>query len=276
VSETHPTNGFVETVAAPRRVLVVDDNDATRRIAAHRLGRDGVLVVTASSGREALDRLAAEPFDLVFLDGMMPGLDGAATAREIRRREDAGASDEPRIAIVALTGSALPEDRDRMLEAGMDDLVAKPIEPDDLDAVLARWLSPATPARGGVIAPVPHPSTPSAAPASLIDPDAVARLGELGDPSFVARLVRVFLADAEHRIGQVDAAIAADDAVGLSVALDALESIASIVGASALGRRVGDLRAAAGSAGSTRALAPSGLASVLAESRGPLEALLVS
>jgi CheY-like chemotaxis protein/HPt (histidine-containing phosphotransfer) domain-containing protein len=259
-----------------RRVLVADDSESYRRIARSQLTARGLEVVTVASGAEALDRLAAEPFDLVFLDGMMPGLDGAATAREIRRREDAGASEEPRIAIVALTGSALPEDRDRMLEAGMDDIVAKPIEPEDLDAALARWLSPATPPRGGVIAPVPVPAAPSAAPASLVDPDAVARLGELGDPSFVARLVRVFLADAEHRIGQVDAAIAADDAVGLSVALDALDSIASIVGASALGRQVRELRAAAGSAASMRAIAPSGLSSVLAASRGPLEALLVS
>ena len=80
-----PTN---EDVARPR-VLVVDDDEATRRVVERQLAGLAVDASSAAGGREALDRLAAEPFDLVLLDGMMPGMDGAATVREIRRREAA-------------------------------------------------------------------------------------------------------------------------------------------------------------------------------------------
>ena len=99
-----------------RRVLVADDSESYRRIARSQLAARGLDVVTVASGAEALDRLAAEPFDLLLVDGMMPRLDGPATAREIRRREAAAGA--PRIPIVAITASGQPEDRQRMLEAG--------------------------------------------------------------------------------------------------------------------------------------------------------------
>ena len=99
-----------------RRVLVADDSESYRRIARGQLAARGLEVVTVATGAEALDRLAAEPFDLLLVDGMMPRLDGPATAREIRRREAAAGA--PRIPIVAITASGQPEDRHRMLEAG--------------------------------------------------------------------------------------------------------------------------------------------------------------
>ena len=73
-----------------RRVLVADDSESYRRIARGQLSARGLEVVTVATGAEALDRLAAEPFDLLLVDGMMPRLDGPATAREIRRREVGG------------------------------------------------------------------------------------------------------------------------------------------------------------------------------------------
>ncbi len=219
-----------------RRVLVVDDNDATRRVAERQLGRRDLDVVTADGGRAALELLAAQPFDLVFLDGMMPGMDGAATAREIRRRERHCGT--PGIAIVALTASALPEDRERMLEAGMDDLLAKPVRLEELAAALAHWLPDADRRRTAVIPPV-------ATGGGLIDDVAVDRLRELGDGPFVARIVRLFLADAAERVAQVERAVAMGDATGCALALAALESISAIVGAGAVGRRARELRAEA-------------------------------
>ena len=123
----------------PLRVLVVDDSEPNRRLAEVLVRRDGFDVASVADGSTALALLEAEPFDLVLLDAMMPRLDGPAIAREVRRREAASGLDP--IPIVALTASILPEDRARMLEAGMDDHLVKPLRAEDLAEVLGRPLN---------------------------------------------------------------------------------------------------------------------------------------
>jgi len=226
-----------------RRVLVVDDNEINRRVALVHLARHDVDTVVAADGPSALGRLAAEPFDLVLLDGMMPVMDGPATAREIRRRELAATL--PPIPIVALTASVLPEDRRRMIEAGMDDHVGKPMQPDDVRRVLARWLP-----RGGSTRTVTIPSVPEAltsrepvAPSTrILDLETFARLSDLGDVSFLDRIVRLFLADAAERVAQVDEGLDTGDLVRLRSALRALDGICGNVGATALGVRTRELQ----------------------------------
>ena len=223
--------------AAPHRVLVVDDSPINRQFAEMLVERRGLAVASAENGSAALDLLAAEPYDLVLLDGMMPGLDGPAVAREIRRREAAAGLD--RVPIVALTASFLPEDRDRMLEAGMDDHLAKPYSPDDLGRVLGRHLGDGIARRTRPIPPraAPAAAAPSGDGTPVLDLEAFARLADLGDATFVERIVRLFLADAAERVAQVDDAIEAHDTVRLRGALHALEGICGNVGAAALDRR---------------------------------------
>ena len=100
-----------------RRVLVADDSESYRRIAGSQLAARGLEVVTVGSGAEALDRLAAEPFDLLLVDGMMPRLGGPATAREIRRRE-AGRRVRNASRSSPSRPAASPRIGTRMLEAG--------------------------------------------------------------------------------------------------------------------------------------------------------------
>ena len=116
------------------RVLVVDDNEVNLLIAAEMLSHAGVEVHTAEDGAQALHRLQAEPFDLVFMDMQMPVLDGLEATRRIRAR-----TDRPRVPILAMTANALPADRERCLQAGMDDVITKPIDPDRLAAAVQRW-----------------------------------------------------------------------------------------------------------------------------------------
>jgi signal transduction histidine kinase/DNA-binding response OmpR family regulator/HPt (histidine-containing phosphotransfer) domain-containing protein len=225
------------------RVLIVDDNDTSRRVAEINLARLPVEGIPATHGQAALDLLAAEPFDLVLLDGMMPGLDGPATAREIRRRERA-AGMAP-IPIIALTASVLPEDRARMLEAGMDDHLAKPVQFDHLSLALATWLPTGMVPRTRPIPsldPDPAPAAATPPPGELVvDPEVFARLSDLGDASFVERIVRLFLADAAERVAQVDDALEVGDVLRLRIALHALEGICGNVGAAALDRRAREL-----------------------------------
>jgi CheY-like chemotaxis protein len=102
----------------------------------------GVQVDTAADGAEALLRLDQGSYALVFMDVMMPLLDGLAATREWRRREQArGATHLP---IVALTANAMTSDRASCLAAGMDDYLAKPVRREQLAQALARWLPPAS------------------------------------------------------------------------------------------------------------------------------------
>jgi CheY-like chemotaxis protein len=122
------------------RVLVVEDQSVNWMVIERYLAKRGWDAVNATDGRAALARLESEQFDLVLLDCQMPVLDGYDTAREIRRRE--AAADGGHVPIVAMTASAMEGDRERCLDAGMDDYLAKPMGPDKLDQVLARWSAP--------------------------------------------------------------------------------------------------------------------------------------
>jgi two-component system, sensor histidine kinase and response regulator len=262
-----------------RRVLVVDDNATNRRVAQSLLARRGVDVAVAESGRRALAWLAEQPCDLVLLDGMMPGLDGPATAREIRRRERAAGCDP--VPIVALTASVLPEDRQLMLDAGMNDHVGKPLRTEELVAVLARWLPADGGSRTSVIPGQPSGLTPGTELAeqvagsspSIVDLEAFGRLSDLGDATFVERIIRLFLADAAERVAQAEDAIEARDAVRLRAALHALEGICGNVGAAALDRRARDVhevihrREAQGERPFARSLGETGLETLLETTR---------
>jgi CheY-like chemotaxis protein len=117
------------------RVLVADDDRTNQLVAARLLEKLGCRVSLASNGREAVDALSAGTgYDLVFMDCQMPVMDGFAAAREIRARVPAPPP------IVALTASAMASDRERCLEAGMDDHMAKPVTAQAFTAMIDRWL----------------------------------------------------------------------------------------------------------------------------------------
>ncbi len=144
-----------------RTVLLVEDNATNRRVAELFLERAGCGVVLAADGREALEMLRKRPVDLVLMDVQMPVMDGLEATRHIRAEIPGGA----RIPIVGLTASALKDQVDACRAAGMDEVIAKPIERDRLEAVLERY-APAVGARTGrhVIRPPaerPHVEPPS-------------------------------------------------------------------------------------------------------------------
>jgi two-component system sensor histidine kinase/response regulator len=116
-------------------VLVVEDNEVNRQVARELLAAAGIEAECAESGEEALLRCAQRRYDTVLMDIQMPGLDGIETTR--RLKADARLADMP---VVALTAHAMASDRERFLEAGMDDYLAKPIDEGELCRVLARWL----------------------------------------------------------------------------------------------------------------------------------------
>ena len=126
-----PAATFAGTV-----VLVAEDNEVNRTIATRMLERFGCCVETVADGRQAVDAASRRRYDLIFMDGQMPVLDGLAAAKEIRCSE-AGMRHTP---IIAVTASAMVGDRERCLASGMDDYITKPLALDDIAAILRRWV----------------------------------------------------------------------------------------------------------------------------------------
>ena len=118
------------------RALVVEDNAVNQEMARAMLDMLGFDVVTASNGHEGVLAAAADPdLDLILMDCQMPVMDGLAAARAIRAAE----RDGRRVPIVALTGNAMPGDREACVAAGMDDYLAKPFSLTALRGILDRW-----------------------------------------------------------------------------------------------------------------------------------------
>ncbi len=138
----HPTRPAADPASPPRqrRVLVVEDNQINQLVAVKMLERLGFETRVASNGHDALALLRLERFDLVFMDVQMPLMDGYESARAVR--DPARGALDPDVPIVALTAHAMAGDRERCLAAGMNDYVAKPIEPQQLEAAVVRQLGP--------------------------------------------------------------------------------------------------------------------------------------
>ena len=124
-------------VLAGAQVLLVEDNPINQELACDLLGSASVGIQVASNGREAIDMLTRERFDAVLMDCQMPIMDGYAAARELRKHPQW--RDLP---VIAMTANAMVGDREKVLEAGMNDHIAKPIDMNELFATLARWLRP--------------------------------------------------------------------------------------------------------------------------------------
>src|ERR1019366_5838779 len=129
------------TEQLPLRVLVVDDNAINQKVALRILQQMGYQPEVAGNGREALDLLDRQPFDFIFMDVMMPEMDGLEATRLLRKRQMIGGyvNYEARIIIVAMTAHAMQGDREKCIAAGMDDYLAKPVRPKDVRDMIERW-----------------------------------------------------------------------------------------------------------------------------------------
>jgi len=124
-----------ESPIPPLSILIAEDNDVSRLLAARLLAQQGHKVTEARTGREALSFYAPGKFDLMLMDVQMPEMDGFEATAEIRRRERLNGQQNW---IIALTAHAIKGDRERCLDAGMDDYLTKPIQPGELQAAIRR------------------------------------------------------------------------------------------------------------------------------------------
>ncbi len=216
------------------RVLLAEDNGVNRLVASEMLARLGVEVTHAANGQEAVAAVLAQPFELVLMDVQMPLLDGYSASRRIRAEHP-----HLHLPIVALTAHAMAGDRERCLDAGMDDYLTKPLDPDELYAMLVKWVRPRP-------IEVVHPVT-GAANGELAFPDtlpgldvasAMAHLGN--DPGFYRDLLLRFLQDYEDLPQRLRQAARRDPEELLQLA-HACKGVAGAIGAFDLAADAGEV-----------------------------------
>ena len=220
-----------------RTVLLVEDNATNRRVAELFLERAGCGVVLAADGREAIEELHKRPVDLVLMDVQMPVMDGLEATRRIRADVSGGA----RIPIVGLTANALKDQVEACRAAGMDEVIAKPIERERLEAVLERY-APAVGTRTGRHVIRPPADRPGIESNSVQGGEvAIERFREItmGDAVLARGLVETFEHSASEACAGVEAGLdlgdftlakrAAHTLVGASANMGAtrLESVAA-------------------------------------------------
>ncbi len=122
------------------RVLLVDDNEINQELALELLTSNGIRVETANNGQQAMDMLEEKRFDGVLMDCQMPVMDGFTATRNLRKQQHCKG-----LPILALTANAMASDREEVLNAGMNDHIAKPININDMFHTMAKWITPSHP-----------------------------------------------------------------------------------------------------------------------------------
>ena len=128
------------------RVLLVEDNEINQQVASELLELAGMVVTVAENGKKGMEAVQLFAYDLVFMDMQMPVMDGYTATEEIRKWEetlpDMSAGTRPHVPVVAMTAHAMVGEREKCIEAGMDDYLSKPIDQDNLYAILLKWIKP--------------------------------------------------------------------------------------------------------------------------------------
>ncbi len=237
-SSTTVTRPRLDKPARSLRVLVAEDTDENRELVSELLKKRGHSVVAVSDGRQALDELEKNPYDIVLMDEQMPRMDGLEATRAIRQKEKSTGRHQ---LVVALTGNVTEEDKQQRVEAGMDGFLPKPFEMYALFDTI-EFLAAGTQVIPASSVP-PSPSaakersaelaTPTQSPVPMPIEDVGAHLLRTtgGNEKLVKSLTKSFLADAPKRLAAIRAALTAKNAAKLDTAAHALKGSAAIFGA---------------------------------------------
>jgi two-component system, sensor histidine kinase and response regulator len=229
---------------AGARILLVEDNEINQEVAVSLLAETRLIVDIAANGEIALRKVKAQHYDLVLMDMQMPVMDGLTATREIRMQDTL-----KNLPIVAMTANALSSDRDRCIEAGMNDHLVKPIDPDELFKALRRWIKPGARQPAGHVAAASVEIAPDAATARNdgsvqavmaklrrivgLDIDAGLKLAR-GRETLYLTLLRRYVSDQKHFVSNLDAAIKAADWETATRLAHTLKGVSGQIGASTM------------------------------------------
>jgi CheY-like chemotaxis protein/HPt (histidine-containing phosphotransfer) domain-containing protein len=205
----------------PLRILLCDDNVINQKVALRLLQQMGYRADQAVNGVEALAALDRQPYDLIFMDLMMPEMGGLEATQVIRERQSQAEkfpNYKKPIIIVAMTASAMQGDREKCLDAGMDDYLAKPVRPEDIRTIVERWGTKASQAAAPLTAtPASLASPPGPGSPDLpqnTPPVDMERLLDFTDGNVdnLRELVTLYVSQTETQLNQLGAAVKASDA----------------------------------------------------------------
>jgi two-component system sensor histidine kinase/response regulator len=210
------------------RILVAEDNIVNQRVALRQLERLGYSADAVANGMEVLDALERIRYDVVLMDCQMPEMDGYEATKEIRKRE----GDLRRTTIIAMTANALGGDRERCLEAGMDDYISKPVKQEMLSAAIEHWTLDRRP--GSRLAETSAPTSAGVTEDTVIDASVIAELRGLEsstDPQFLNRLIELFVEETPHRLEAISEAAESANARALGEEAHRLKGSGAHLGA---------------------------------------------
>jgi PAS domain S-box-containing protein len=202
-----------------KRILVVEDNKVNQKVILAMLGKFRCIPDLAENGREAVDKLAQQAYDLVFMDCQMPVMDGYEAVRLLRNRE--ASLPGTRTPVIALTAHAAAGEREKCLDAGMDDFLSKPIVRQKLVKTLARWLG------GSGSCEIMADAKPITDAPLSPDWDEATALSRLdNDQELLNDMIDLFLTETPTRLHELEEALARRDLAALADTAHALQGMA--------------------------------------------------
>jgi len=227
------------------KVLVVDDLDMNIYVIRGMLSPYGLQIDTAISGHEAIEKVKSNTYDLVFMDHMMPVMDGVEATHEIRKL----GPEYEKLPIIALTANAVSGMKEMFLANGFDDFISKPIIIQELDELLKKWMSP------GKIARYKKPETSDADETYDRFIKDIGKIGEIdtdaglnqvtGDKGMYRNTLKIFYEKLISVCNDMTAFLDAKDLKNLAVSAHSMKTMLAIIGASSLSKTASELERAA-------------------------------
>jgi signal transduction histidine kinase/CheY-like chemotaxis protein/CHASE2 domain-containing sensor protein len=259
IPQSNPSFGYITDPKPPQpqilphrvsshlRILVAEDNKVNQKVALNQLKNLGYAADLACDGEEVLAKIASQDYDVILMDCHMPRLDGYAATKEIRIREGT----MRHTAIVALTASAMKEDRELAMLAGMDDFLSKPVRKEELSAKIAHWTQellpspdPSDTATADVVSnsdlnllaptdPPPHEQIADDSLSSSVNLEYLHQLSA-GDTEFERKILQVFVENTQEQLRLIHVALANRDLVAIEDRLHTIKGASANVGAIAI------------------------------------------
>ena len=217
------------------RILLAEDNLFNQQVASEILQDEGFVIEIAGNGQEALEIALARPYDLVLMDMQMPVMDGLQATREIRRHKS-----REMLPILAMTANASQADRELCIDAGMDEHITKPIDPEKLFAALLQWIKPRSGTSPIALQPLKPAQTPEIPEIDGLD-TALGLKRAAGKPALYLKMLHSYIGDQGDAASRMRTAIAQKDYPTLQRLAHTLKGTSGSIGASSLQAEAGEI-----------------------------------